>query len=355
MSGMTTVARAVANRAQLPALSHILIEAKREGLILSATDLEVGMRVKVAAKVVVEGRVAVPAKMLLEFLGSLNPGRVEIVTQGDSLLVSAPGYSAKFQTISPEEFPALPEIVGDTETCVLEGKALAEGVERVAFASARDTLRPVLTGVLWEVSKKKVRLVATDGFRLAIEEIVAENKGEVGAFLIPSRALVEVVRLPTEGKIRVGKLSATNQLFFEVGDVQLMSQLLDGNFPDYQKIIPKEFSTEIKVNREELTQAIKAMYIFARENSNMVRFQIERNKLVLLASSSERGESRAELPITLSGEPLEIIFNARYVLDYLSIVEGEQVEIAMGGKLAPGLFCQSNREGGQYIVMPINA
>jgi len=355
LAGLTIVGRAVATRAQLPVLSHILIEAKNEGLVLSATDLEIGIKVKVAAKVIEPGIVAVPAKMFGEFLSSLNPGKVELKMEKGSLVLSAPGYNGKFQTINAEEFPMITEVTKDTEICTLDATLLSTAVERVVFASARDSLRPVLTGVLWEFGKKKIRLVATDGFRLAVEELNVEAKSEQVNLLVPSRVVMEVVRLATEGQISIGHLPATNQIYFMVGEIQIVSQLLAGNFPDYGKILPKEFTTEITVNKDELLQAIKATHIFARDNSNMVRWQVEEGKLILLSSSPERGECRVEVPVTLTGDNLEIIFNAKYVLDYLSIVEGSTLWVGMGSKLSPGMIKDLKRENGQYVVMPINA
>jgi DNA polymerase-3 subunit beta len=355
LAGLTIVGRAVATRAQLPVLSHILIEANNEGIVLSATDLEIGIKVRVSAKVTEEGRVAVPAKMFGEFLSSLNPGKVELKLEKGSLVLSAPGYSGKFQTIAAEEFPAIAEITKETEVCVLEASSLSKAVERVVFASARDSLRPVLTGVLWEFGKKKIRLVATDGFRLAVEELQAETKADQINLLVPSRVVMEVVRLATGGNVSIGHLAATNQIYFMIGEIQVVSQLLSGNFPDYGKILPKEFSTEISISKDELLQAIKATHIFARDNSNMVKWLIEEGKLVLLSSSPERGECRVEVPVSLTGDPLEIIFNAKYVLDYLSIVEGETLWVGMGTKLSPGMIKDLKRESGQYVVMPINA
>lgn len=355
LAGLTIVSRAVATRAQLPVLSHILIEAKSEGLVLSATDLEIGIKVKVAAKVIEPGMVAVPAKMFGEFLSSLNPGKVQLKMDKDTLILSAPGYSGKFQTISAEEFPAIAEITKEAEICTIDVSVLSSAVERVVFASAKDSLRPVLTGVLWEFGKNKIRLVATDGFRLAVEEIAVETKSEKNTLLVPSRVVMEVVRLSSEGQISIGHLPATNQIFFMVGETQVVSQLLAGNFPDYGKILPKEFTTEISINKDELLQAIKATHIFARDNSNMVKWQVEDGKLILLSSSPERGECRVEVPVTLTGEPLEIIFNAKYVLDYLSIVEGSTLWVGMGSKLSPGMIKDTKRESGQYVVMPINA
>ncbi len=355
LDGLMIVGRAVASRAQLPVLSHILIEAKSEGLVLSATDLEIGMKIKVPAKVVESGQVAVPAKMFGEFLSSLNPGKVELKLEKETLVLSAPGYSGKFQTIGAEEFPAICETPKETEICSIPSLVLSQAVERVVFASARDTLRPVLTGVLWEIGKKKVRLVATDGFRLAVEEIEVESKTEEKTLLVPARVVMEVVRLSGEGEIKIGHLPETNQIYFVAGEVLVVSQLLAGNFPEYGKILPKEFTTEIVVDKNELLQAVKAAHIFARDNSNMVKWQVEETNLKLSASSPERGECLVEVPIKLTGEKLEIIFNAKYVLDYLLIVEGESLAVGLGSKLSPGMIRDIGRKSGQYVVMPINA
>lgn len=355
LAGLNIVGRAVAARTQLPALSHVLIEAKDEGLVLSATDLEIGIKVRVVAKVVEVGSVAVPAKIFGEFLSSLNPGKVELRLEKETLILTAPGYRGKFQTINVEEFPAIPDVSKDMKICSIDAKALLPAVERVVFASARDSLRPVLTGVLLEFGKKKIKLVATDGFRLAVEELPVESKVEQLTLLVPSRVVSEVIRLSEEGQIEVGHLAATNQIYFVVGETQVVSQLLSGNFPDYGKILPKEFTTEVSVNKDELLQAIKAVYIFARDNSNMVKWQIQEGKLILQSSSPERGECVVEVPITLTGESLEIIFNAKYVLDYLSIVVGETLWVGMGDKLSPGMFKDTSRESGRYVVMPINA
>jgi DNA polymerase-3 subunit beta len=355
LNGLNIVGRAVATRAQLPILSHVLIEAKNDGLVLSATDLELGMRIKVSANVIEPGVVAVPAKMFGEFLGSLNPGKIELFSDGATLSIKAPGYNGKFQTISAEEFPTIPELSQNNIICTLDAKPLNVAVSQVVFASAKDSLRPVLTGVLWEFGKKKVRLVATDGFRLAVEEIAVETKTELTSLLVPSRVVMEVVRLAGDEPIVVGHLADTNQIYFVVGETQIFSQLLSGNFPDYNKILPKEFTTEIKVAKDELLQAMKATHIFARDNSNMVKWQVDSEKLVLLSSSPEKGECRVEVPISIEGDDIEIIFNAKYVLDFLAIVGGQSLWIGLGGKLSPGMIKDSDRENGQYVVMPINA
>lgn len=355
IKGLGVVERAVASRAQLPVLSHFLLEANKEGLVLSATDLEIGVRVGVVAKVVETGVVAIPAKMFGEFLASLSPGKIEMRLEKETLVVFAGSYSARFQTIAPEEFPRLLEVKKEQIIGKIEAKELTKAVERVVFASARDSLRPVLTGVLWEFGKKNLKLVATDGFRLGVEEISLEGEGKELGLLVPARVVAEVVRLSSEGTIVVGHLPATSQIYFEMGGVLVVSQLLEGSFPDYQKILPKEFTSELTVAKDELLQAIRTTHIFARDNSNMVKWGVTEGKLKLTAVSPEKGECSVEVPIQLSGEPGEIIFNAKFILDYLGVTGGEKVWVGMGGKLAPGMFRDPGVKSGQYVVMPINA
>ena len=323
--------------------------------MLSATDLELGMQIAVPAKVVEKGSVSVPAKMFVEFLSSINQGKVMIAVEKETLILTAPGYRGKFQTIGADEFPAIAPATKESEICKIDGVKLVSAVERVVFASARDSLRPVLTGVLWEFGKKKIRLVATDGFRLAVEELSVEAKTDQATLLVPSRVVMEVVKLAHEGEIVVGHLAETNQIYFKVGETLVVSQLLSGNYPDYGKILPKEFTSEISVRKDELSQAIKAAHIFARDNSNMVKWQIGKDEMSLLSNSPERGECSVQVPITLTGEDLEIVFNAKYVLDYLATVEGDNLWIGLGSKLSPGMIKDTKRDSGQYVVMPINA
>lgn len=356
LAGLSVVSRAVATKAQLPVLSHVLIEARQDGVVLSATDLEIGIRVKVAAKVIEEGKIAVPAKMFGEFLSSINPGKVNLVEAAGNLSLVSGAFKSKFQTIAAEEFPIIAELSKESELAELKTGELTAAIERVVFASAKDSLRPVLTGVLWEVSLKKIRLVATDGFRLAIEELKIQTKAEELSLLVPSRVMSEVEKLSQgEETIKFGHIKDSNQVYFKIGEIEVVSQLLSGNYPDYGKILPKEFASEVTIGREELLQAVRAAHIFARDNSNMIKLSIEESQLILSSSSPERGECNIEVPISLSGDKLEIIFNAKYILDYLSIVDSSSLWIGLGTKLSPAMIKDTKRESGQYVVMPINA
>lgn len=347
--------RAVSSRPQLAVLGNILIEAKKEGLVLSATDLELGISLTVNAKVTEEGVVTVPAKTLHEFCASLNPGKVELTMEKEALRVKAGSFSGKFQTISADEFPRLPEGGGE-KTIKMQFGEFAKAAQMVLFAAARDSLRPVLTGILLEAGKSQLKAVATDGFRLAIKKIKAEGReGEAITLLVPMRAVAEVARLEGEGELTITHAEKTNQVIFQSGTVRVVTQIIEGNYPDYNKIIPQEFAANATIAREELLQAVKAIHILARENSNMMKWILKEGTLVIKAESPERGEAEVGVPMSLDGEEGEVVFNAKFIIDILNVSTAETINFGMGGKLAPCTFQEQGNSEMLHVVMPINA
>lgn len=356
LRGLNVVLRAVSSRTQLPVLSAVKIEAEKTELILSATDLEIGIRYRVAAKVGEVGVVAVPAKTLYELLTTLKPGKLVLELREQNLMIKMPGFVGKVLTVNPEEFPALPE--PKTPLITLRGSELARGVEKVAFASARDSLRPVLTGVLLEISQN-LRLVATDGFRLAVASLGIKGSAANGSvtMLIPARALGEVVKIMREGEVTIEYLAESKQVLFSGEGILLVSQVIEGNFPDYNRILPKEFVVNVEAGREELLSAVKTAQVFAKDNANMMRWKVGGGKIAITASAGGSGEGVIEVEVKTEGEDVEVVFNVKYVLDYLSLIEGEGVWIGLGGKLAPGMLAEAEEKKEQafYVVMPINA
>lgn len=351
--GLAAVARAVASRPQLPVLSNILLEAKSEGLTLSATDLELGIRVKIAAKVKEKGRVSVPARTFLDFVGSLPPSRVECFLEKEALIIAAGEFRGKVQTIAAEEFPELPsETMKDG--VVVGGEELREALGRVMFAAARDALRPALTGVLMEQQKSGLRLVATDGFRLALTKLGVSGSGEVGRALVPARAMGEVARLLGGEKVRISLCPKSSQAMFAGEETMVVTQLLAGAFPEYEKIIPAKFAGSVEVEREELLSALRAVQIFARESSNVVKWEVGSEGIRLSAETPEKGEADARVAGKLEGEGGEIVFNGRFVMDYLAASEAERVRLAFSGPMKPGKLSDAADKDGLYIVMPIN-
>lgn len=357
LKGLTIAMRAVSSRAQLPVLSAIKIEAQKGELVMSSTDLEIGIRLRILAKVEKAGVVAVPAKTFGELLATLSPGKLSLELVENNLVIKAGKFVGKVATQEVADFPILPAL---SEAMIEVGAAeLARAVQGVGFASARETLRPVLTGVLMELSQG-LRLVATDGFRLAVASlgIKGSTLGETKTILVPARALQESSKIQREGVIKLGYLPESKQVIFASEQVMLVSQIIDGNFPDYNKILPKEFVWSIEVSREELVAAVKTVQVFARDNSNMMRWRVGSGKLVVAASAGGSGEGETEVVARTEGEEeLEVVFNAKYVLDYLTLLSGETVWVGLGGKLAPGMIAESEagREKSFYVVMPINA
>lgn len=353
VKGLGIVSRAVAARAQLPALSNILVEVKNTGITLSATDLEIGINTKIMGKVIEEGAVLAPAKMISDFVLTLPSGKVEILLEKESLRISSGNYKAKFQTLPTEEFPKV-AFEGKAEGLFLKTKELVGAVNSVSFASAKDSLRPILTGILFETTSGGLKLVATDGFRLAINKLKTQGKGEKASYLIPARTAMEVAKIAQGEEIRLIPLSET-QVVFQTSETTLTSQLLDGNFPEYQKIIPKEFSTKVEIAREELLAAVRTLNIFARDNSNMTRWSVAGGMIRMKSESPERGEASAIVAAKIEGEGGEIVFNARFVLDYLQSSQAETIEFSMIDSLKPGILREKGNEDYLYIVMPINA
>ncbi len=349
------VNRAISNRPQLPILANVLMEAKDGKLFLTGTDLELGIRVEVGAKVEAEGKVTVPAKVLGEFVSSIPAGKIELSLEKESLKISSGRYKASFQTIGADEYPQFPVVDLKTGVQVKVVKdVLNNGLQKVVYAAAKDSMRPILTGVLFEFEKRNCRLVATDGFRLSVHKIkiegVDENKIEI---VIPLRGVSELGRMEGE-KINLRVLSETNQVVFWDEETVVVTQLLEGNYPNYKKIIPKEFKTRVKVEREDLLEGVQVSQVFARENSNVLRWVVGDNMVKLSAESPEMGRNEVEIEAEVDGEGGEIAFNGKFLLDFLQNAQSEKIEIGLGDSLSPGSFQEFGNDKFMYIVMPIN-
>ncbi len=354
LTAVTVTLKAVSMRAQLPILSALKLEAGKTGLLITGTDLEIGIVRRVGAKVETEGIVAVPGKMFAEILATLSPGKMNLELKESSLVIKSNGFSAKLTVMDSVDYPTLAKDDG-VAGVTISGKVLAASIENVVFASARDSLRPVLTGVLLDIGKS-MKMVATDGFRLAVDTMAIVGGEAVGrTMLIPGRAAGEVAKIFKDNDLRVGYLEETKQVFFVDGETLLLSQVIEGNFPDYQKILPKEFTTELVISRGELSSAVKKVAVFARENSSMMKWKIEEGRLIVSAASSALGECIVELDCKIEGEDLEVVFNTKYVMDYLLLSGEEMVWVGLGGKLAPGMMRSPKSKDRFYVVMPINA
>ncbi len=351
--GLTTVSRYTANKGQLPILANILIEADKGGVFLSATNLEMGIRVDIGGMVEVPGSITVPAKNLAEFVNSWPSGTIELKLKEEKLTVKSSKSQATFATVDALEFPSIPRVEErESRGVEVPSQIFKEISQRVAFAASVDDSRPVLTGVKFIVDSSQLIVVATDGFRLSQKKLEA-NSSQLAPIILPARTIIELSKLAEEETVKMNVVSENNQVIFDLGKTQLTSRILEGNFPDVAKIIPKEFRTQATVDREEMLKAVKSAGIFARENNNIVKCLISGDQCLVRATGSQVGENEATLDAEVSGDEIQISFNYKYLLDFLNSVSCERILMKFNESVSPAVFMEEKDETLIHLIMPV--
>lgn len=353
------ISRAISTRTQLPILSNILLLTKKGKLQISSTDLEIGIQVEISANIEEEGGITVPAKSFLDLINSLPIGKLTLETEGETLKVLTAKTKSTFQTIAKEEFPKLYEEKGD-KIFTIQKKSLQKDFSMVIFAAAQDSSRPALSGVLLKKDNKTLTLVATDGFRLSHKKInldlakKTQNLELEKPLLIPARVFREIISLKDEeGEAEVYVSKKSNQIIFEEDGTILVGRLIEADYPNYEKIIPANFTTSVVFDKEELQKAVKICSIFARETANIIKILIKKDLMIVCANTQSIGDNKVEIEAKLTGEENEIAFNARYLLDLLGNVEEEDLIFEMTGPLNPGVFKLKEDPTFLHLIMPI--
>ena len=351
--GLAFVSRSVGTRTTMPVLANVLLKTEGGRLRLSATDLEIGVSVFVGSKVDKEGAVTLPARLLSEFVANNNDEKIVINVDGEQASVSSAHYSAKIKGINASEFPNIPEISPDFE---VEVGALdfRDAINQTVFAASIDDTRPILSGVLIKAEENNLKMVATDSFRLAEKTISLEKKvTRKTQVVVPARTMVELVRLLEGSEEKVRLRVGENQVAFIIGDIYLVSRVIEGAFPDYEQIIPAEVPVHSKVKRRELVDAMKVSTLFARDNANNVKIKVSSMQIEILATSPQRGENTSRVDAKTTGDELEIAFNAKYILDTLMVMKGEEVDMGFVGKINPCVFKSPHDKTFLCIIMPL--
>ncbi len=374
--GLSVVNRAVALRSTLDVLSNVLITAEEDRLRLSATNLEIGIHCWIGAEVAEEGGVVVPSRILTDFVSSLPPEKVNmgLEVRTMKLHLKCGDYTAVINGIDPNQFPEIP-MGDDGHSLMVEVGILQKMIAQTAFAASADESRPALMGIHIEVQDDLLTMAATDGYRLALRtartEVPVESPFRV---LVPAKAMAELARISGDAKegslvqIRVSDLQ--NQAVFHLEgegssdkggayqEVTFVSQLIDAKFPDYRAIIPKEYETKAIAETQALLKAIKVASLFARNEANLVKLDLipgDSGSIMVQARSKELGENETRVPAEVTGKGISIGFNAKYLIDVLSVIDTPQVVLQTTQPDRPGVFMPlgAGEETFTYVTMPM--
>lgn len=353
--GLSLVSHLAGRNQNLPILNNVLMEVKNGSLILSTTNLEIGIKSTIRGKVEREGSLTVPAKIFYDYIQSVRGEKIEIESKGNNLEIKTENSYTILKGIDYSEFPLIPEI-NKKYSAIFNIGELKESLNLILFATAFDNTRPEISGVLFNFNKNNLVLVATDSYRLAEKKInIKTTIKEEKKIIVPLFTLQELNRLigDIDKKQEIIMNINENQISFESDSTVMISRITEGEYPDYKQIIPQTAKTEITINKNILQQSIKAASLFCRQGINDVSMFFYDNKIEIRALNDQLGENKTVIEGKIIGEKNQIIFNYHYLLDVLTNLNDKEVLIKINNSEMPGLITPIGRNDYLYIIMPI--
>ena len=366
--GLSIVSRAVSTRSTLPVLANVLLATDNGRLKLSATNLEIVITCWLGSEVAEDGAITVPARTFSDLVNNLPPEQIELTLDDktQTIHLDCKNSQSNIKGIDHQEFPLVPDPVNESRIKI-NGRLLKEMISQVAFAAATDDTRPTLTGIMTRFEGETATMAATDGFRLSVRDVglgqMATTPGEPIQVIIPARSLNEVARVITDDmeNVYISMPEGRNQVIFDMESVVIISQLIDGAFPDFTAVLPKKHSTRTVLNTGELIRACKRANIFAREASHTARIkivpgdEITPGQTTITATSTETGDNEAQLDASVIGDPVEIAFNVKYMIEVLSVVNTPQVVIETNSAMEPGVLKPVDENSTfTHVIMPMH-
>jgi DNA polymerase-3 subunit beta len=364
--GLAMVGHAVAGKSPLPVLSHILLATHEGQLQLAATNLEIGIKTRIGAKIEEEGAITVPAKLFSDVIGSLPNDRVtlELDARTQTVTVTCARFTSNIKGIEADDFPPIPTIADRDPTISLSPEPLRQAIDQVAFAAASDESRPVLTGVLMRMRDDKLVMAAADGFRLATRTLpLPQNTPvtDIREFIVPARTLSELARIVSdaESDVAITVTPGGGQVLFHTDTVDLVSRLIDGNFPDFERIIPAEHTTRTLLDTQELIKAVKLSSFFALQSQGVVKLVIEPGgemgpgKLTISANAAEVGDNVGEIDGMVTGEGGQLAMNVKFLNEALNAMKTAQVALETRTAQSPGVFKPVGQDDYLHVIMPM--
>jgi len=350
---LSYVARVANNKSTLPVLANVLLKIEDNRLSMAATNLDIAIHNYVGAQIQSEGSITVPARLFQDLVAGLPSGVIELEQDEHKLKITTDRFRSVVNGMPADDFPVMPAIEDGT-TWTISAPLLKEGLQQVVIAASNDESRPVLTGVLFQTVRGKLYIASTDSYRLA-ERQLADVEENI-KLLIPASALQDVLRIINDFEGDVAVVHNDQQVQFKAGDVELVARLIEGNYPDYRKLIPSNFETTAILDRPEMINVIKVTSLFARESAGSVVVSVDEasESVWIRAVASQLGENNATADAVAKGTG-SITLNSRYMLDAAQAMTGKKIEIAMNGKLEPVVFRDPQSGNYVHIIMPLKS
>lgn len=353
---LTVVGRVASTKTQLPILSNILLRTDGARLLIAATNLEIASTQYIGAKIVTPGAITIPARLITEFVSNLPKGSIDLKVVGDNLTITSGGYHSVINGVIADDFPELPTINEDSSISYsIKNEEFKQAVSQTIITASNDATRPVLTGVYWHSFEGSLFLAATDGYHLSERQLI-ETKSDVSA-IIPVTTLQEVLRTIIDEVEMIDVLFDETQVRFRLGEAEIISRLIDGNFPDYRQLIPKTSEVHFEVAKQEFVRVVKIASLFARESGGSITLTVDgEKKLVSIHSiASQLGENTSELSAEITGDGA-ITLNSRYLSEALSVIEDDTVSFGFNGKIAPSILKSAAPTTNYYhVIMPLKS
>ena len=353
---LLTTSRFANSKAQLPVLGNVLLSTKGSKLQIASTNLEVSLSLKLAAKIEEEGEITIPAKTITEIVSNLTPGTLEFASSKEQIEISKETFHSRLSGMNAADFPSVLNELPKEGLFEIPVKELSVCFSKVAFASATDETRPILTGVLLIFSNNTLTMVATDGFRLSQKKVKQAVKSKDIKIVVPKNSLSEAIKIfEKENVFNLSYQENQNQVVFGVGESVLASRIIDGNFPDYEKIIPKEPTIKVNVDKEDLLRAVKLSAVLARESANIVKFKVSKDGLSVRADSSTSGEGETLISAKVDGDAKDfgIAFNFRFLEEFIHSCTSTDVQMEFVNGDSAGIFKDSSDVDYLHLIMPV--
>lgn len=348
---LNNVAKVASGRNTLPILANVLVKTVGKRVSISATNLNIAITSFVGAKVIEEGAITVPARLMQDFISNLPNGPIELSLDGTKLNISTDNHTSTINGTQAEDYPIMPQIK-EGNTWDIPAKQLKTALNQVVIAASSDDARPILTGVNFHTTGGRLIIVATDGYRLA--EIKTINTKKEINLTVPATAIQDLLRVVADEEVSV--ISDDQQALFKSGDIEITTRLIEGTYPDYKKLIPKTLATTAKIQRSEFANIAKISSLFARESAGSVVLGVDdkKNQINISSIASQFGENTANADAKTTGIG-NITLNSRYINDALSNIDATEVFIGFNGKLDPVIIKNSESEDYTHIIMPLKS